>query len=343
MSNADKTRVKLPYKIDVEDCGRDIIQKIQNELKEGARKDHLLNMFELSVVAFAESIEIPDVISEAEAKRLMEIETTHPAFYNWLAYYLTLQNPNKISFILDMYASEKYGPTQNFNNAVEFILVNCLAHVPFEHQAQDDAVVRWVREKNYPTFDTSTKDKAQTIEVEAVDAEIIDEITTQKPKKKTSKKKSSTPLFQDEESIPSIGISKQWQDYMCFYLTNYLNNETLDKNKLIEVTKGRHLNPDHRIFLKMQANYLCYAIKKMLEKGYLITSKKYEITKWICTNFYFHKKGSKNTVTESYCLSLLTSKRDEPVHKDKIVTDINNLLKSMEYPEQKKDQKISSS
>ena len=29
MSNADKTRVKLPYKIDVEDCGRAIIEKIQ--------------------------------------------------------------------------------------------------------------------------------------------------------------------------------------------------------------------------------------------------------------------------------------------------------------------------
>lgn len=344
MSNADKTRVKLPYKIDVEDCGRDIIQKIQNELEEGPRKAHFLHIFELSVVAFAESIEIPDEISEVGAKRLMEIETTHPAFYNWLAYYLTLQNPNKISFILDMYAGEKYGPTQNFNNAVEFILVNCLAHVPFQHQAQDDAVVRWVREKNYPTQEsTSTEYKAQTIEVEAVDAEIIDETATEKPKKKTSKKKSSTPLFQDEESIPSIGISKKWQDYMCFYLINYLNNETLDKNKLIEVTKGRHLNPDHRIFLKMQANYLCYAIKKMLEKGYLITSKKYEIAKWICTNFYFNKKGSKNTITESYCLSLLTSKRDEPVYKDKIDTDINNLLKSMEYPEQKKDQKISSS
>ena len=342
MSNADKTRVKRPYKIDVEDCGRDIIQKIQNELEEGPRKAHFLHIFELSVVAFAESIDIPDEISEVEAKRLMEIETTHPAFYNWLAYYLTLQNPNKISFILDMYASEKYGPTQNFNNAVEFILVNCLAHVPFEHNAQDDAVVRWVREKNYPTQEsTSTETKAQT--VEAVDADIIEEPSTEKPKKKTSKKKSSTPLFQDEESIPSIGISKKWQDYMCFYLINYLNNETLDKNKLIEVTKGRHLNPDHRIFLKMQANYLCYAIKKMLEKGYLITSKKYEIAKWICTNFYFNKKGSKNTITESYCLSLLTSKRDEPVYKDKIDTDINNLLKSMEYTEQKKDHKISSS
>ncbi|MEY3085358.1 MAG: hypothetical protein RL037_1538, partial [Bacteroidota bacterium] len=101
MSNIEKTRVKLPYKIDVEDCGRDIIQKIQNELEEGPRKAHFLNIFELSVVSFADSIEKPDGISEVEAKKLMEIETTHPSFYNWLAYFLTLQNPNKISFILD--------------------------------------------------------------------------------------------------------------------------------------------------------------------------------------------------------------------------------------------------
>ena len=336
-SETDQTFVVLPYKIDVEDTGRAIINRIQTELEEGPRKAHFLEIFNLSVVAFAESIEIPDGISEVEAKKLMQIETTHPAFYNWLAYYITLQKPNKISFILDMYASEKYGPTENFNNAVEFLLVNCLDHVPFDHHAQDDAVVKWVREKNYTTIgSTSTVNKTETSEVGAVDEEIIDEIATEKPKKKTSKKKSSTPLFQDEGSIPSIGISKQWQGYMCFYLIEYLDNETIDKNKLIEVTKGRHLNPDHRIFLKMQANYLCYAIKKMLEKGYLITSKKYEIAKWIHTNFYFNKKGAKNTVAASYCESLLTSKRDEPVYKDKIENQINSLLTSMEYGTEKR-------
>lgn len=336
-SVTDQTFVVLPYKIDVEDTGRAIINRIRTELEEGPRKAHFLEIFNLSVVAFAESIEIPDGISEVEAKKLMQIETTHPAFYNWLAYYITLQKPNKISFILDMYASQKYGPTENFNNAVEFLLVNCLDHVPFDHQAQDDAVVRWVREKNYPSLDSPAKEsKGQTIEIEAVVAEIIEDAALEKPKKKTSKKKSSTPLFQDEGSIPSIGISKQWQGPMCFYLIEYLDNETLDKNKLIEVTKGRHLNPDHRIFLKMQANYLCYAIKKMLEKGYLITSKKYEIAKWIHANFYLNKKGAKNTVAASYCKSLLTSKRDEPVYKDKIDTQIKNLLISIEHGTEKR-------
>jgi hypothetical protein len=333
MSNADKTRVKLPYKIDVEDCGRAIIEKIQNELEEGPRKDHLLNMFELSVVTFAESIEIPDEISDVEARKLMEIETTHPAFYNWLAYYLTLQNPNKISFILDMYASEKYGPTQNFNNAVEFILVNCLAHVPFDHNVQDEAVVRWVREKNYATIDTSKENKAQPIDVETVDAEIIDETATEKPKKKTSKKKSSTPLFQDEESIPSIGISKNWQGSMCFYFIDYLDNDPRDRKTFIEVMKGRHLNPDHRIYLKMQANLFCNAIKEMRAPGYLITSKKTKIAKWIHANFYFTVKGKKNTVTESYCLALLRSSKDEPFHKDKIKIELNKFHPEMVYEE----------
>ena len=332
MINQDETNVRLPYKIDVEDCGRGIIQKIQIELEVGPRKTHFLNMFELSVVTFAESIEMPDNISEVEAKKLMEIETTHPAFYNWLAYYLTLQNPNKISFILDMYASEKYGPTKNFNNAVEFLLVNCLAHVPFEHQAQDDAVVRWVREKNYPTVESaSTETKSQT--VEAVEAEINDETVTKKSKKKSSKKKSSTPLFQDEESIPSIGISKNWQGSMCFYFIDYLDNDPRDRKTFIEVMKGRHLNPDHRIYLKMQANLFCNAIKEMRAPGYLITSKKTKIAKWIHANFYFTVKGKKNTVTESYCLALLRSSKDEPFHKDKIKIDLNKFHPEMTYIE----------
>jgi hypothetical protein len=344
MINPEMTYIKLPYKINVEDCGRDIIQKIQNELEEGQRKAHYLNVFQLSVEAFAESIEETDEISDEEAKKNFEIETTHPAFYNWLAYYLTLQNPNKIGFVLDMYASERYGPTENFNNAVEFLLVTCLDHVPFNHQDQDDAIVRWVREKNYPSQESaSNENEIKTNEVDATDAEIVEETSSEKPKKKKSKKKSTTPLFQDEELIPNIGISKEWEGSMCFYFMNYLNNDALDRKIIIEDMKGRHLNPEHRIFLKMQANYFCYSIKKMLKSGYLITSRKYEIAKWIHANFYFNKKGSKNTVTEGYCLSLLTSKRDEPVYKNKIDTQINNLLTNMEYLEQKKDHKISSS
>ena len=338
------TTMKLAYKIDVEDCGNAIIQKIQNELEEGPRKAHFLNIFELSVAAFAKSIDVPAGLSDSEYKKYYQIETTHPAFYNWLAYYLTMQSPNKISFVLDMYASEKYGPTDNFNNAVEFLLITCLGHVPFEHQAQDDAIVRWVREKNYPTKESaSNENEFKTNEVDATDAEIVEETSTEKSKRKKSKKKSSTPRFQDEEAIPSIGISKEWEGSMCFYFMNYLDNDALDRKILIEVMKGRHLNPEHRIFLKMQANYFCYSIKKMLKSGYLITSKKYEIAKWIHANFYFNKKGSKNTVTEGYCLSLLTSKRDEPVYKNKIDTQINKLLTNMEYLEQKKDHKISSS
>ena len=189
-SETDQTFVVLPYKIDVEDTGRAIINRIQDKLEEGPKKAHFLKMFNLSVVSYAESIEVPEGLKPLEYKKYFQIETTHPAFYNWLAYYITLQKPNKISFILDMYASEKYGPTENFNNAVEFLLVNCLDHVPFDHHAQDEAVVKWVREKNYPSLDIpALENKGQTIEIEAVDAEIIDEIATKEPKKKTNKKK----------------------------------------------------------------------------------------------------------------------------------------------------------
>lgn len=156
-------------------------------------------MFELSVVTFAESIEIPDEISDVEAKKLMEIETTHPAFYNWLAYYLTLQNSNKISFILDMYASEKYGPTQKFNNVVEFILVNCLAHVPFEHQAQDDAVVRWVREKNYATIDNPTENKAQQSMLRLLMQKLSTKSLQRNQRKRPVKKRAALPYFKTKK------------------------------------------------------------------------------------------------------------------------------------------------
>ena len=71
-SETDQTFVVLPYKIDVEDTGRAIINRIQAELEEGPRKAHFLEIFNLSVVAFAESIEIPDGISEVEAKKLID-------------------------------------------------------------------------------------------------------------------------------------------------------------------------------------------------------------------------------------------------------------------------------
>ena len=327
----------LPYKIDVEDTGRAIINRIQAELEEGPKKAHFLKMFNLSVVSYAESINVPEGLEPYEYKKYFQIETTHPAFYNWLAYYITLQKPNKISFILDMYASEKYGPTENFNNAVEFLLVNCLDHVPFDHQAQDDAVVKWVREKNYTTIgSTSTVNKTETSEVGAVDAEIIDEIATEKPKKKTSKKKSSTPLFQDQELIPNIGISKDWQGSMCFYFINYLDNEAMHRNTFVEVMKGRHLNPEHRIFLNMQANLFCQAIKEMRAPGHFITSTKKRIAKWIHTNFIFMVKGKKQKISESYCLSLLTSDRDAPEVKDRIKIDLKTYHKEFIFEDDKK-------
>jgi hypothetical protein len=335
MSTANnQTSVILPYKIDVEDTGKAIINRIQAELEEGPRKAHFLEIFNLSVVSYAESINVPEGLEPLEYKKYFQIETTHPAFYNWLAYYITLQKPNKISFILDMYASEKYGPTENFNNAVEFLLVNCLDHVPFDHHAQDDAVVRWVREKNYPTIEsTSTENKTQTNEVVA---EIIDEPATEKPKKKTSKKKSSTPLFQDQELIPNIGISKDWQGSMCFYFINYLDNEAMHRNTFVEVMKGRHLNPEHRIFLNMQANLFCQAIKEMRAPGHFITSTKKRIAKWIHTNFIFMVKGKKQKISESYCLSLLTSDRDAPEEKDRIKIDLKTYHKEFIFEDDKK-------
>lgn len=336
-SSSNNTHVVLPYKIDVEDCGNAIIQKIQNELEEGPRKSHFLTIFPAAIKAFADSIIVPEVLSEAEYKTYYQIETTHPVFYNWLAYYLTLQNPNKIPFVLDMYASGKYGPTENFNNAIEFLLITCLEHVPFKHQAQDDAVVRWVREKNYNLNEqTSPESEAKRNKVDETEteAEIVEATITEKPEKKKKKvRKSSTPLFQDQELIPNIGISKEWQGNMCFIFINYLDNDALHRRTFNEVMRGRHLNPEHRIFLNMQANLFCQAIKEMRAPGHYITSTKKLIAKWIHTNFIFMVKGKKKIISESYCLSLLTSERDAPDKKDKIKIDFNTSHPDMAFKE----------
>jgi hypothetical protein len=322
MINPEMTFMKLPYKINVEDCGRDIIQKIQNELEEGPRKAHFLNIFELSVVAFAESIEIPDEISDVEAKKLMEIETTHPAFYNWLAYYLTMQSPNKISFVLDMYASEKYGPTDNFNNAVEFLLITCLGHVPFEHQAQDDAVVKWVREKNYPSEETiSLSKEVKTIYLDATDAEIIEESKSEIETTQASQKE-STPLFQDKDIMPNISITKQWQSNLCFIFIKYLEDEHIHRDTFINAMMGRHLNKEHRLFLNMKSNIFCQVIKELCVPGHLIISNKTLIAHWICSNFEFIVKGKRKPITKNYCISLLCTKKNEPSMQDRIKIDL---------------------
>ena len=334
-SSSNNTRVVLPYKIDVEDCGNAIIQKIQNELEDSPRKSHFLTIFQVAIEAFADSIIVPDGLSEAEYKAYYQIETTHPAFYNWLAYYLTLQNPNKIPLVLDMYAREKYGPTENFNNAIEFLLITCLEHVPFNHQAQDDAVVRWVREKNYNLNEQSSPvSEEQPNHVDETEAEIVEATITEKPEKKKKKvRKSSTPIFQDRETIPDIGISKAWHGNMCHIFINYLDNDALHRSTFIEVMKGRHLNPEHRIFLNMQANLFCQAIKEMRAPGHYITSTKKLIAKWIHTNFCFRVKSNIKAISESYCLSLLTSVRDAPEPKDKIKIDFITSHPNMAFKE----------
>jgi hypothetical protein len=322
MIDSEMTNVKLPYKIDVEDCGNAIIKKIENELEDGPRKKHYLEVFKFAVVAFAESIDVPAGLSDSEYKKYYQIETTHPAFYNWLAYYLTMQSPNKISFVLDMYASEKYGPTDNFNNAIEFQLITCLGHVPFEHQAQDDAVVKWVREKNYPTEETISQSKeVKTNYLEATDAEIIEESKSE-IETTTASQKESTPLFQDKDIIPNISISKQWQSNLCFIFIKYLEDEHIHRDTFINAMMGRHLNKEHRLFLNMKSNIFCQVIKELCVPGHLIISDKTLIAHWICSNFYFIVKGKKKPITENYCISLLCSKKNEPSMQDRIKIDL---------------------
>ena len=100
--------------------------------------------------------------------------------------------------------------------------------------------------------------------------------------------------------------------------------------------EGRHLNPEHRIFLNMQANLFCQAIKEMRAPGHFITSTKKRIAKWIHTNFIFMVKGKKQKISESYCLSMLTSDRDAPEVKDRIKIDLKTYHKEFIFEDDKK-------
>jgi len=306
------TYIIPPYKIDVEITGNAIIQRIQNELEEGEQKEHYIEVFQTSISSFLESLQIPDGLSPNEQKSFHQIETTHPAFINWLAYYLTLQDVNKIRLILNTYSRGKYGKIDNFNNAIEFFLLNNLSHVPFDHHRQDEAVIKWIESKSYQSEDEiiaeeviQTYTDVQTIEeiTNVADAEILD----------------NSLVFQENGSYTEIGIRKDWQYGMYQIFSPYIEHES--KQALFkEVLKGKYLKQEHRITFNLKASIFCYAIKQIRSSGLYITSNKTLLSNWICSNFNFIVKGKIRPIKSSYCFSLLTS-----IPKEPNVTDIINI------------------
>jgi len=308
------TYVIPPYKIDVEITGNAIIQRIQNEFEEGEEKEHYIEIFQNSICSFIESLEIPAGLSPNEKRSFYQIETSHPAFYNWLAYYLTLQDVNKIRLILNTYSQGKYGKLDNFKNAVEFLLLNFLRHVPYDHQKQDEAILKWIESKSYQSEVESKSDEViQTY----TDIQTIDEVTNLDEVEILD----NSIFFQENGSYTAIGIRKDWQYGMYQIFSPYIEHES--KQALFkEVLKGKYLKQEHRITFNLNANIFCFAIKQIRSSSQFITSNKSHLSKWICSNFNFNVKGKFKPITSSYCFSLLTSNIKSPNIYDRISIDL---------------------
>ena len=311
------TYVIPPYKIDVEITGNAIIQRIQNEFEEGEEKEHYIEIFQNSIHSFIESLEIPAGLSPNEKRSFYQIETSHPAFYNWLAYYLTFQDVNKIRLILNTYSQGKYGKLDNFKNAVEFLLLNFLRHVPYDHQKQDEAILKWIESKSYQSEVESKSDEViQTY----TDIQTIDEVTNLDEVEIPE----NSIVFQENGSYTEIGIRKDWQYGMYQIFSPYIEHES--KQALFkEVLKGKYLKQEHRITLNLKASIFCYSIKQIRSSGLYITSNKTLLSNWICSNFNFIVKGKIRPIKSSYCFSLLTSIPKEPHVADIIRIDLKTI------------------
>ena len=279
------------YKINVVDCFNEIVTRINQELPEGEIKNHSIWMFNEALKGFQESIGInPRMKNNVKFKTLHEIETTHPAFYTWLAYFLTIQNPIKIPLILESYRNGRFGAVQNFNNSIEYRLLTLLKHVPFDHDKQDQAILQWVLKNN--NFSDITSFKKETNSEETLNC------------------------FQDEKITPRININYEWQNELKLLFSEYFNSN-VDRNIYNHVMQGRHVKKGFEISLNLKANVFCNAIRELHKRGGIINSKKNKIAIWIITNFKFDVQGDIREIKKNYCIQLLSGK-DIPNTRDQL-------------------------
>jgi hypothetical protein len=277
--------IKHVYKINVIECYDELVKRIEQELPEGGKKDHFKMIFEVSLNCFQESVGIKPRMRKngVKYKTLHEIETSHPAFYNWLAYFLTLQNPLKITQILNSYRNEIFGQVPNFNNIIEYRLLSMLSHVPINHKEQDEAVNNWISENNYP---------------------LIDEYETIKN------------YFQDETVTPKLKLHPEGHKKLQLLFSEYY--ESKNTRKIYNyIFKGNHVKDGYQIYLSIKANIFCDALKRICNNGGVILSKKTKIAHWVVTNFLFEVKGTKKSISLSYCTQLLAG-RESPDKRDEI-------------------------
>lgn len=266
------------YVINVKQVYNDLHQRIEQEIiKNGGKGKEILELLESEFKFYCSKIKIKKNLLYAPDLKQYELKTTHPAFYKWLGYALTIQDHKSIVMQLQSYAQGKYGEVNNFNKTIEFQVIKFMAFMPFPHSKQDYAVERWIISNNYQGEKQTAEDISPLLQMDG------------------SKSKS---LF----FIPEV------QEYLKSTFVDFLDNQE-QRSLLMKIMEGYFLKDPEKITLKLKANVFCDVIKQIKDGDVLnITSNKKQINEWICTNFLFDQRGKAKAVSPTYCSQLLAGR-----------------------------------
>lgn len=266
------------YVINVKQVYNELYQRIEQEIiKDGGIGKERLELLESEFDFYCSKIKIKKKLPYAPDLKQYELKTTHPSFYKWLGFALTVQDYKSIVMQLQAYAQGRYGEVSNFNKTIEFQVIKFMAFMPFPHSKQDHAVERWIISNNY-------QGEKQTVE-------------------------HISPLLQMNGSkLKSLFFISEVQEYLKSTFVDYLENQE-QRALFITIMEGYFLKDPEKITLKLKANVFCDVIKQIKDGDVLnITSNKKLINEWICTNFLFDQRGKAKGVSPTYCTQLLAGR-----------------------------------
>jgi hypothetical protein len=109
------------YVINVKQVYNDLYQRIEQEIiKDGGIGKERLELLESEFDFYCSKIKIKKKLPYAPDLKQYELKTTHPSFYKWLGFALTVQDYKSIVMQLQAYAQGSYGEVNNFNKTIEF-------------------------------------------------------------------------------------------------------------------------------------------------------------------------------------------------------------------------------
>jgi hypothetical protein len=273
-----ETYEKDIYVINVKQVYEDLYQRIEQHLISTKQENyHLLEMLTDEFDFYCSQIKIKKKLSYSDDLKQYELLTTHPSFYKWLGFALTIQDAKSIVMQLQSYSLGKYGKVMNFNKSMEFQVIKFMAFMPFIHTKQDIAVERWIVQNNYAG-------------------------------EENSKIGNHSLLQSKDNSLKKIFILPDIQLYLKETLIDFLETQE-QRSIFISIMEGYFLLEPNKISLNMRANVFCDLVKQIKDgKSMNITSNKKLIKEWICTNFLFNQRGVAKAIKPSYCAQLLAGR-----------------------------------